>query len=115
MNGKNFLAVLFLSVSLLIAAPPANALIEAANPNENFSSTASFMKTAENIANFMIAFITILGIIFIVWGAIQYITSGGDEEAVTRAKNTVVNALVGLFIAALAYALEDLVLVKIIG
>jgi hypothetical protein len=115
MSTKKILTLVLMIAVFLSAAMPANAVIEASNLNSNFSSTATFMGTAKNVANFMISFITILGIIFIVWGAIQYITSGGNEEAVNKAKSTVVNALVGLFIAAMAYALEDLVLAKIVG
>lgn len=115
MNKKTIFKVLSLVAFLWAAAIPAGAVLEPVNVNMNFNTLATFMGTARNVADFMIAFITILGIIFIVWGAIQYITSGGDEEAVTRAKNTVVNALVGLFIAAMAYALEDLIIAKIVG
>jgi len=115
MSKETILAVLLLIVVLLPAAAPANAILVATNVNSNFSSTATFMGTVENIANFLIAFITILGIIFIVWGAIQYVTSGGDEGAIEKAKNTVVYALVGLFIAAMAYVLENLVLSQLVG
>lgn len=114
MNNKIFTGGLLWSVYFLLTALPAGAL-EATNVNTNFTTSATFFGTAVNIANFMISFIAILGIIFIVWGAIQYIVSGGDEEAVDKAKRTVANALIGLFIAAMAYALEDLVLSKIVG
>lgn len=90
------------------------AILEATNVNNNFTAS-DFMTVAVNIANFLIAFITLLGIIFIVWGAIQYVTSGGNEEAVGRAKNTIVYALIGLFIAAMSYALEDLVVNRLLS
>ncbi len=112
MNKKTILAVLLLGLVLVPAS--AGAVIEATNVNDNFS-TSDFMTVVQNIANFVIAFITILGIIFIVWGAIQYVTAGGDEGAVEKAKSTLTYALIGLFIAAMAYALETLVLTSIIG
>lgn len=115
MNKKTILAALLLVAVLLPVAAPVNAIIVATDVNGNFNTSATFMGTVENIANFLIAFITILGIIFIVWGAIQYVTSGGNEEAVEKAKSTIVYAIVGLFIAAMAYALENLVLSQIIG
>lgn len=115
MNKKTILAVLLLVTVLLPVAAPASAILEATNVNANFDSTATFMGTVQNIANFIIAFITILGIIFIVWGAIQYVTAGGDEGAVEKAKSTITYALIGLFIAAMAYVLENLVLSQIVG
>jgi len=115
MNKKTILVALLLIVVLLPVAAPANAVLSATNVNTNFNSTATFMGTVQNIANFVIAFITILGIIFIVWGAIQYVTAGGDEGAVEKAKSTITYALIGLFIAAMAYVLEQLVLSQIVG
>jgi hypothetical protein len=43
--------------------------------------------------------IAILSVIFIVIGGIMYITSAGNETAITRAKSTITAALVGLAIA----------------
>lgn len=107
MNKKTILAVLLLGL-LLVPVSQVSALV-ATNVNTNFAAT-SFMSVVVNIANFIIAFITILGIIFIVWGAIQYVTAAGDEGAMEKAKTTITYALIGLFIAAMAYALEGLVL-----
>jgi len=44
--------------------------------------------------------IVILAIIFIVIGAILYMTSSGDEQRITRAKKTVTYAVIGFAIAA---------------
>lgn len=107
MNKKTILAVLLLAAVLIPSS--AGAVISATNPNESFQET-DFMTVVENIADFVIAFITILGIIFIVWGAIQYVTAQGDEGAMEKAKTTITYALIGLFIAAVAFALETLVL-----
>ncbi|MFH1048908.1 MAG: hypothetical protein V1732_04565 [Patescibacteria group bacterium] len=107
MNKKTILAVLLLGLVLIPGT--ADAVISATNVNDNFQAT-DFMTVVQNIANFVIAFITILGIIFIVWGAIQYVTAGGDEGAMEKAKTTITYALIGLFIAAMAFALETLVI-----
>ncbi|MBU4579743.1 hypothetical protein KKB43_01875 [Patescibacteria group bacterium] len=107
MNKKTILAVLLLGLVLIPGT--ADAVISATNVNANFEAT-TFMTVVENIADFVIAFITILGIIFIVWGAIQYVTAGGDEGAMEKAKTTITYALIGLFVAAMAFALETLVL-----
>lgn len=108
MNKKTILAVLLLGL-LLVPVLSQAAVIAPTNVNGNFQAS-SFMQVVVNIANFIIAFITILGIIFIVWGAIQYVTSAGDEGAMEKAKTTITYALIGLFIAAMAYAIEGLVL-----
>lgn len=115
MNKKTILSALLLVVLTVTVAAPASAILSATDLNSNFNTAATFMSTVNNIANFVIAFITILGIIFIVWGAIQYVTAGGDEGQVEKAKSTITYALIGLFIAACAYILEQLVLSGIVG
>lgn len=42
-------------------------------------------------------------LIYLVWGAFKWITSGGDKDAIGKARGTIVNALVGLAILALAF------------
>lgn len=52
----------------------------------------------------------ILGIIFIILSGFRYITSNGDQNKVASAKTTLVYALVGLAVAALAQILIHTVL-----
>jgi len=39
---------------------------------------------------------------FVIYGAIQYVTSRGEPDGVKNAQNTIINALIGLTIAVLA-------------
>lgn len=68
---------------------------------------------------FMSSFSWIVGIagvvalIFIVYGAILYITSNGDANKVKRAKDTIIYAAIGLLIVGLAEAISSFVSSKI--
>lgn len=42
-------------------------------------------------------------LIFLIIGAFRWITSGGDKDAIAKARGTIVNALIGLAILALAF------------
>lgn len=84
------------------------------NPNNTFADV-SFFQIANNIANFLFGFIVILAIIFLVWGGIQYVTAGGDEDAMAKAKATITYAIIGLFVAGVAFAIVTLVLNGIIN
>lgn len=55
------------------------------------------------IAGFLLAFITLL------IGAFGWITSGGDKQALEKARNQITNALVGLMLVAATYAITSLV------
>lgn len=48
-------------------------------------------------------------LIYLVIGAFKWITSGGDKDAIGKARGTIVNALIGLFILALAFFITVLV------
>lgn len=42
-------------------------------------------------------------LVYLIIGAFRWITSGGDKEAIGKARGTIVNALIGLAILALAF------------
>lgn len=44
-------------------------------------------------------------VIILLVGAIKYVTSGGDSNAVSNAKSTIINALIGLAVIVLARAI----------
>ena len=46
---------------------------------------------------------------FLVWGGIQWISSGGDKGKVEEARSRITNALIGLAIVAAAWAIMNLV------
>ncbi len=51
----------------------------------------------------------ILVFVFLVWGGIEWLTSGGDKGKVEAARNRIVNALVGLAIIAASWALVRII------
>jgi hypothetical protein len=58
-----------------------------------------------------IAFVVavILTFLFLLWGGIQWITSGGDKAKYEEARNRITAALIGLAIVALAWLIMKLV------
>ena len=64
----------------------------------------------EDIINIFSWIVGVVSVIMVIFGGFRYITSGGDAGKVTSAKNTIVYALVGLVIAALAQVLVLFVL-----
>jgi hypothetical protein len=72
-------------------------------------SVDSAVKTAVNILSYVAG---VASIIMIVIGGIKYAASGGDSNAISSAKNTLLYAVVGLVIALLAQALVRFVFGK---
>lgn len=55
----------------------------------------------------------IVSVIFLIWGGIKYITANGDSSSIATAKSTIIYALVGIVVAALARPLINFVLSRI--
>lgn len=64
------------------------------------SSIGSLIANALQIV-FIAAALAVL--VYLVIGAFRWITSGGDKDAIGKARGTIVNALIGLAILALAF------------
>lgn len=58
---------------------------------------------------FVIIISGLLVFIFLVWGGIEWLTSGGDKGKVEAARNRIVNALIGIAIIAAAWALTRII------
>ena len=72
-------------------------------------SLDSIIKTIINILSIIVGFVSVVMIII---GGFKYITSGGESSNVTGAKNTIMYALIGLVIVALAQVIVRFVLTK---
>jgi len=78
---------------------------ESGNANED-----SLNALIAKIINIISVIVGIVAVIMIIYGGFKYITSGGDSGNVTGAKNTILYAIVGLIIVALAQFIVKFVL-----
>jgi hypothetical protein len=65
------------------------------------------------VINIFSLIVGVVSVIMIIIGGLKYITSGGDAGNVTGAKNTILYAIVGLVIVALAQVIVRFVLAKV--
>ncbi len=72
--------------------------------------TTSLGPLARKIVNFFTIVVGAIAIIMVIYGGFRYITSGGDSGKVGSAKNTLIYAIVGLIIVALAQVLVHFVI-----
>ncbi len=78
--------------------------------NGNTTSLDTFVK---NIINVLLFVVGIAAVVMIIIGGLRYVVSGGDQSQVTGAKNTILYSVVGLVVAALAYAIVNFVVDKL--
>ena len=73
------------------------------------SDVNTLISTVINIFSIVVG---IIAVIMIVYGGFRYITSGGDTTKVTTARNTILYAIIGLIVVALAQFIVKFVLKK---
>lgn len=82
-------------------AAPANA------DDPLFGSDNSLFQRVTGILIFLIG---VISVIMLIIGGIRYAVSGGDQSAVTAAKNTILYAIIGLVVAFLAFGISSFVI-----
>jgi hypothetical protein len=60
-----------------------------------------------NLINYALFFIGALALVFVIYGGILFVTSGGDAEKTTKARNTLLYAVIGVIVVVLAYAIVN--------
>lgn len=70
----------------------------------------SVAKIGHTVVNWFSLIIGIIAVIMLIYGGFRYITSGGSSERVGSAKNTLIYAIIGLVIVALAQIIVHFVL-----
>ena len=66
------------------------------------------LKIMGSIGNFLFAIFMGVALLFVVWGGIQFVVSGGDPTKVSEAKKRMIWAVIGISIALLAAFVDDI-------
>jgi len=98
---KRFTIISALATPFIVAST-AFAQIKVTKPTVGFATIGDFVSKILTFA-FLIAILVVL--VMLIWGAFEWIASGGDKEAVGKARNRIINALIGLAVLAIAFAL----------
>ncbi len=62
-----------------------------------------------NVVNFIAGLLFVVGAGMLIWSAILYMTAGGSEDRVGRAKNYLIYAIIGIVIGVLALSVEPFI------
>lgn len=80
----------------------------------NLTNT-NFGATLGKVITFAFIGAVIIALLFLIYGGIKWITSGGDKTGVEEARNHVVAAIVGLIIVFLSYFIINIVVFLFTG
>ena len=79
------------------------------------SASDYLTSVTRDIINILSIIVGVVAVIMIIVGGFRYITSGGSDTSVTGAKNTILYAIIGLVIVALAQVIVHFVLRNVSG
>jgi hypothetical protein len=109
------LLLLPLTVSALSAPEDINANINRPTNTFNNLEADDFVRMIKNATNWIAGLILIAAVLIILIGAFLYMTSGGDETKTGKARGWIVSGIIGIAIAAISFAIVNLVLSLIKG
>lgn len=107
---KQFRTWLARSAAAASAALPSVALAQLGG-TQPFDGTAQgdLITSVVTIVNIFLILAGLVAAIFLVIGGVQYIISRGDDDAVEKAKNTILYAIIGLVVIGLSAAIVNFV------
>ncbi|MFH2118378.1 MAG: hypothetical protein ABII10_01430 [Candidatus Paceibacterota bacterium] len=97
--------------SFIAAVMPAGAVDIAKTqitPGQGFAT--DFGKLLNGILSFVMVIAALMVFMYLIWGGIEWITSGGDKGKTESARNKITSAMIGLIVVAASYAILTLAL-----
>jgi hypothetical protein len=111
------IAILLLTTVVFIAHPAAahaansvNDARQGAGLTGSGGSGTSLSSVIKAIINVISAIVGVVAVIMIIIGGLKYVTSNGDSNNIASAKNTVLYAIVGLIVVAMAQVIVHFVI-----
>ena len=105
-----FLIMLILSIPLLTTS----SVVFAGNirlPRSNIvASNINAWDTASSMIDKVLGFLGLIAVIIILYGGFRWMTAGGNEDAVKKAKHTLMAGIIGLVIIMAAWGIARFVI-----
>ena len=117
-NKIKYIIIVFICLFNITVSQAKN-LSDAWNVSDNVAENAGYDKTLnyeEIIQTIIFTVLSLLGVIFLVlmvYGGSIWMTAGGKEDRVNKAKDLIAAAVIGLVIVVSAYAISIFVVSKI--
>lgn len=93
-----------------VALPVAAAGITTTDVVPGTGFATDFGKLINGVLSFVMVVAALLVFMYLIWGGIEWITSGGDKGKTESARNKITSAVIGLVVVAASYAILTLAL-----
>ncbi|NTU69412.1 hypothetical protein HGB13_01090 [bacterium] len=91
-------------LSTLTLEIPAVFAIDVPNTPPNGAPNLALPAFITRISDIFLSIIGVIAVMFIVVAGFQYVTSAGNPDQITKAKNTALYAIMGIIVALIAWA-----------
>src|SRR3989344_3850517 len=97
-------------LGLFLFAEPALAQVSLGLPTQFAGFSSQDLKTTiENIVRIVLGFIGIIFLLLLLYAGVIWMTSGGEEDKINRAKKIIAAAVIGLLVTLSAYAIASFI------
>ncbi|MBI2633182.1 MAG: hypothetical protein HYW78_02205 [Parcubacteria group bacterium] len=107
--------LLFISLPLFVFAQPELNSGLGAFANETNLGNADLPSVIGRVVKLVISFLGLIAVLIILGAGFMWMTSGGNEEKVKKAKKLMIAGVVGLIIVILSYSIASFVLSRFTG
>ena len=97
----------------IASAAPLDQVKQGADSVKNADDSGNLTELVKNIINTLLFITGMVAVIMIVIGGLRYVTSNGDSNQASQAKNTILYAVIGLVVAIMAYAIVNFVITSL--
>ena len=105
-----------ITISSILAMPIGHSLAQVTPPAERYKNlagkssynigvTGNKMDIVVNVIIYVLGFIGLFFLIMVIYSGVQWISAGGNEDTITKAKARLKNSIIGFAVIVLAYAL----------
>ena len=74
-----------------------------------YTNVSEFVALLNVIIQWLFYILLVVAVLILIWAAFTYLTAGGDEEKIGKAKNMIIGAVIALVIAFVASGIPTLV------
>ncbi len=86
------------------------ALIGPGDAPDDVIQNTSFRDSVLGVVNYFLTFIGLIAVIFIIYAGVLMLTAQGEDDAVTKGKNIITWAAIGIIIVLLSYSIVNFVI-----
>jgi Type IV secretion system pilin len=118
--GLFFLTLVISNIFIIHTEASANLMLDISGQNIAFNQELGLQDQDPEIIiikiiNIVLGFVGLIFLVMILYSGFQWMTSGGNEEKITKAKQRLVSSTIGLGIILLAWVIANTVMLIIQG